>query len=272
MRVLITGASRGIGAATARVFARKHGASLQVALLGRSDGAPSHAALEGTLQETARAVEACGGTAIPVGVDMRDGPALSAAVERAVRSLGGLDVLVNNASVLFPSPTLTPKQMDLLHAVNTRGTLLCIQGCADALAAARGAIVTMAPPIRLGRLEWIAAHPAYTVSKYGMTLATLGAATRRVRANCLWPKRTVATAATKRLDADGVIPGAFSRGRPEEYVAEAVHAVAVDEMRNAQTLLDEDVVEPEDEGTAPLDAFVDDSWLSTKSRARLMRH
>ena len=270
--MLITGASRGIGAATARLFARTHGASLRIALLGRSKDGPSHVALSGTLLETARDVEEHDGAAFPVAVDMSDGSALVAAVEQAVHTLGGLDVLVNNASVLATTPTLSPKRMDLMHAVNTRGTLLCIQTCAEALAESRGAIVTMAPPIRLGRTEWVAAHPAYTISKYGMTLATLGAASARVRANCLWPRRTVATAATRLLEDTGVLPGAFSRGRSEDFVARAVHAVAVERTCNAETLLDEDVLDPDDGGDAPVDAFVDAGWISEKNRARLMRH
>lgn len=263
MRVLITGASRGIGAAVARVFAQHHGSDLQVALLGRSKSRPSHAALEGTLLDTARDVERCGGTALAVHVDMRDGDALRDAMSNVLHSFGGMDVLVNNASVLVPRASASAKQMDLLHSINTRGSLLCIDECRKALEESRGSIVTLSPPIQLGRLDWISAHPAYTISKYSMTLATLGAASVRVRANCIWPARTVATAATLRLEQNGSIPGAHTNGRPAEMVAEAVHRLATKMTCNAATLLDEEIVDFGDgpNSPAPIDAFVDEACI-----------
>jgi NAD(P)-dependent dehydrogenase (short-subunit alcohol dehydrogenase family) len=256
MRVLITGASRGIGAAIARVFAERHGPEARLALLGRSATAPSHPRLEGTLEEVAHECAARhGARATPLGVDLRDAVALRAALAEAQRALGGgLDVLVNNASVLALDPS-SPRDMDLVHAVNVRGTLLCLHDCAPALRASRGAIVTLAPPVRLGRLDWIAApSPAYTLSKYAMTLATLAAADGRVRANALWPKRLVRTAATRRLEAEAGVAGAHSRGRDPRYVAEAVYALATSE-RTAHALYDEDVLPPPDDA-APLDAYV----------------
>ena len=265
MRVLITGASRGIGAAVARAFAEHHGSNLRVALLARSKSKPSHPLLDGTLLETTRDVEARGGAAIPLEVDMRDGPALCQTVASALHSMGGLDVLVNNASVLAVERDASAKTMDLLHAVNARGTMLCLQECRAALEDSRGSVVTLSPPVRAGRLEWISAHPAYTLSKYAMTLATLGAASDRVRANCLWPKRTVATAATRRLEDAGALPGAHSKGRDPRVVAEAVHHLATRSTCNAESLFDEDVVEM-DRDDAPLDAFVDEFHISRRSR------
>lgn len=269
MRVIITGASRGIGAAIAREFARRHGSGLTVALLGRSMSKPTHPSLEGTLLDTTRQVEASGAAALPMEVDLRDGQALRDALSKLVHAFDGLDVLVNNASVLVADPHPTVKEMDLLHAVNVRATLIGLQECADALAASRGSVVTVSPPIRAGRLDWISAHPAYTLSKYGMTLATLGAASDRVRANCLWPRRTVATAATRRLEEAGLLPDAFSRGRDPAVVARAVHALAVETSHNAECLFDEDLVDVPADG-APLDAFVDEQHIP-RARTRGMR-
>lgn len=262
MRVLVTGASRGLGAAVACAFARHHGPTAQIALLGRSLATPSHSGLKGTLLDTKRDVEAYGSLALPVNVDMRDGAQLCRSVSNIIRTFGGLDVLINNASVLRPDRSLASKDMDLVHAVNTRGTLLCLQECRAALEEARGSIVSISPPVRLGRLQWVAQSPAYTLSKYNMTLATLAEASMRVRANCMWPRRTVATAATKMLEEKGVIPGAYSKGRTTDAVAEAVHRLAVRSSLNAETVFDEDLVSF-DCHEAPLDAFVTDDWSGT---------
>ena len=251
MRVLITGASRGIGAAVARAFARKHGADAQICLLARSLDSPSHTGLDGTLARTAREVEAHGALALPLLADVRDATTLQRTMQAALHAFGGLDVLVNNASALWVpeddgaawgrSPA---DKLDLVHSVNARATLLGLDACRDALEASRGSVVTLSPPIRLGRLEWIARHPAYTLSKYNMTLATLAYATASgVRANCLWPKRTVATAATWMLEQRGGVEGAFSRGRSADDVAEAVHELAVGRPElNARALYDEEVL------------------------------
>ena len=265
MRVLVTGASRGLGAAIARAFARHHGAEARIALLGRSLAIPSHPELAGTLERTAREVRAAGATAVPVQVDLRHGEGLVRALCETVEQLGGLDVLVNNASALHARPHATVRQMDLVHQVNARATMLCNEVCAPHLEEARGAIVTLSPAIRLGRLEWISAHAPYTLSKYGMTLATLGRASDRVRANCLWPRRLVATAATRRLEREGLVEGAYTRGRDPDAVAEAVHRLATSHRWNAACLLDEDVLDeaelPPAPG-APLDLFVEEAFTA----------
>lgn len=277
MRVLITGASRGIGAAVARAFARHHGEGKKdcvLALLGRSLSSPSHANLKGTLLDTAREVERLGATAVPLYVDARDGDALRRTVQDAVHSLGGLDVLVNNASALVLPSSSSLKHMDLVHAVNARATMLCLDGCREALSqssffSSAGSVVTLSPPLRLGRLDWISQHGVpYTLSKYDMTLATLAEASDRVRANCVWPRYTVATSATARLEASGSLPHAHSRGRAAEDVGEAVYRVATHPTWNARTLLDDEAwpeMPPPPMG-APLDAFVEEEVVMREIR------
>lgn len=257
MRVLITGASRGIGAAVARVFAAHHGADARVALLARSMTTPSHASLEGTLAKTALDLRDMGAAAFPYEVDMRHGEELVSTVSKAIGRLGGLDVLINNASALHLGEHATVRQMNLLHQVNTRGTMICNETCLPYLEESRGSIVTLSPPIRLGRLDWISSHAPYTISKYGMTLATLARADRRVRANCLWPRRCVATEATRRLEREMGVEGAYSRGRDPHEVAQAVYTVATSRRWNAECLLDEDVYDMPPTN-APLDLFVED--------------
>lgn len=256
MRVLITGASRGIGAAIATAFASNY-PGVQIALVGRSLSNPSHKELKGTLLDTARVVESLGATALPIKVDISDPECWKQSLRGILHSFGGLDVLVNNASMLSVEADTSLKNMNLLYAVNTRATLMANQFCKQSLEESGGAIVTMSPPIHLGRLEYISEHPAYTVSKYGMSLATIGTATLNLRANCLWPRRMVRTAATNLLEKKGLVDGAFSHGRDPSLVAQAVYDLAVKKTHlNARMLLDEDVIDmPPCE--APLDAFVE---------------
>jgi citronellol/citronellal dehydrogenase len=253
---LITGASRGIGLATALRFA-KQGAS--VALLARSRDAPSHPRLRGTLRSAAAAVEAAGGRPIVRGVDVRDRTALRDAVASATEEMGGLDVLVNNASALALGDA--DREADLVHEVNARATMVALEATRAALTSSKGAVVTVSPPVRIGRLDWISDHPAYTISKYAMTMATLAAASRDVRANTVWPRRMVATDATRRLEEEMGVVGAYTKGRPPSVMAEAILRVATAREYNAAALLDEEVLPTRwwsDSSDAPLDAFVSD--------------
>lgn len=256
-RVLITGASRGIGAAVARCFARRHPGA-HIALLARSASKPSHPALEGTLLDVARDCEALGAMALPIEMDLR-GDARHA-VRSAVHSFGGLDVLVNNASALNVSARPSEKQVSLVTDVNVKGTLAVSLACAEALRLSEGSMVTMSPPVDLDRPEWIAGHPHYTVSKYAMTMMTLGFAATGIRANCLWPRYMVSTAATKTLEMAAGADGAYSRGRPPEDVADAIYALATSDL-SGHALYDDEAypdMPPPPKG-APLDAFVQGS-------------
>lgn len=257
LRVLVTGASRGIGRAVAAVFAQKLGAGVSVALLGRSLREPSHAKLRGTLQEAAAEVESHGAIAIPVQADLADGPSTEAALQAAITSLRGLDVLVNNASVLVTDPTPPRRHIDLMHAVNTRGTLLALHAARPFLQASGGTVVTMSPPADVAsRRSNVSPHAAYTLSKISMTLATLAENDWGVRANCLWPARTVATAATRLLEQRGN-EGVYSRGRRAEDVAAVVYELAVRRRDlRGQALLDEELVDMR-ATAAPKDLFVD---------------
>lgn len=258
MRVLITGGSRGIGAAIAARYAAIYAQKATIAVLGRSLTEASHPKTPGTLLKTVEQIEAFGAKGIPFRVDMRDNASLSAVVEEALVAMDGLDILINNASALHLSRTPTIKQLDLLNSVNTKSTLVAIDRCKPSLETSRGAIVTLSPPLHLGNLDWISKHPAYTISKYSMTLATLGAASDRVRANTLWPRHTVATCATKRLEKEGY-KNVHAHGRPVGDVARAVCELSVSHW-NAQTLYDDDVLDLPSTN-APLDMF---ARVSTK--------
>lgn len=255
MRVIITGGSRGIGAAIARTFAKKHGSDAIISVIGRSLTRPSHSSLKGTLLDTVRDVEELGGCGLSFQADMKCADEVTTAVRSAIHSMGGVDVLINNASVLYLSRVTPAKRADLMYQVNTRATLLATQASRKALSQSDvGSVVTLSPPIRTGQLGWISDHPAYTISKYSMTLAALGAASDSVRSNCIWPRYTVATSATRRLEVEMGVEGAFSRGRCALEFADAVHALAVSENHNACTLFDDEVM-PMTQCNAPLDLF-----------------
>jgi citronellol/citronellal dehydrogenase len=235
--LFITGASRGIGLAIA-LRAARDGANTVIA--AKTD--KPHPKLPGTVHTAAAEIEAAGGHALPLVVDIRSDEQVQAAVEAAVGRFGGIDVLVNNASAISLTGTLaTPmKRFDLMMGVNLRGTYLCSQACIPYLAkAANPHILTLSPPLNLDA-KWFAPHVAYTIAKYGMSMCVLGMAEELkamgIAVNALWPRTTIATAALQ------VIPGAgFERSRTPEIVADAAWHV-VTGRETGKFFLDEDVL------------------------------
>ncbi len=122
---VVTGASSGIGRAIAIEFAR---AGADVVVSARSsEKAPSK--LPGTIEDTAREVEAAGRRAIAVPTDVTDEAQVQAMAQRTLDELGRIDILVNNAGISFPAPfSKTPlKSWDLVMNVNLRGPVMCTQ-------------------------------------------------------------------------------------------------------------------------------------------------
>jgi len=193
--VFVTGASRGIGAAIAVALGA---AGAKVALFAKT-GEP-HPKLAGTLYETAKAIEAAGGQALPIVGDLRDAESVGEAIDAAATAFGGLDVLVNNASALDLAGIgeLSLKKFDLIAGINLRGTFAAISAALPHLRESDHAhVLTLSPPLNTDP-KWFASGP-YTTTKYGMTIMTLGTAQTEagVGANCLWPKTTIATAAVE---------------------------------------------------------------------------
>ena len=202
--LFITGASRGIGLAIAK-RAAADGANI-VIVAKTTDPNPK---LAGTIYSAAKEVEAAGGQALPLAVDIRDEDAVLAAVAQAVVTFGGIDILVNNASAISLTNTeATPmKRFDLMNGVNARGTYLCTMACLAELkksaAAGRNAqVLTMSPPLSM-KTHWFQNHTAYSMAKYGMSMCTLGHAGEfkkyGIGVNSLWPRTAIATAAMQMI-------------------------------------------------------------------------
>lgn len=249
--VFITGASRGIGRAIALRCARD-GANVAIA----AKTAEPHPKLQGTIHSVAAEVEAAGGRALPLHLDIRDEAAVEAAVRQTAKQFGGIDALVNNASAISLTGTLsTPmKRYDLMQTVNTRGTYLCSQACLPyLLKAGNPHILTLSPPLNLDP-KWFAPHAAYTIAKYGMSLCTLGMArefaAQGVAVNSLWPRTTIATAAVEVF-----FPESIQASRKPQIMADAAHAILTSDSRSTtgNFFIDEEVLRRA--GVSDLEAY-----------------
>lgn len=227
----MSGGSRGIGLAIAEVLAR---AGARIALLAKTDR--PHPRLPGTIHTAAEAIEAAGGEALPVVGDVRDDAQVEAFVAAAADRWGGVDIVVNNASAiaLAPLADLPPKRYDLMLDINVRGTYLLTRAALPHLRASdRAHVLTLSPPLSTDR-RWLRGHAAYTVSKMGMTMLTLGLAEDErehgVGANCLWPRTLIGTAAVQNLLGGDE---AMARSRAPAIVADAARVVLERDPRAA---------------------------------------
>ncbi|MEH3133718.1 MAG: NAD(P)-dependent oxidoreductase [Mycolicibacterium neoaurum] len=240
--LLVSGGSRGIGLAIALGAARQ---GANVVLLAKT--AEPHPKLPGTVHTAVAEVQAIGAEAIAVVGDVRNEEDVARAVDAAVQSFGGVDIVVNNASAIATEATesLSAKKYDLMMNINVRGTFLLTKAALPHLRASRAAhVITLAPPLNLNPY-WLGAHPAYTVSKYGMTLLSLGWAQEYrdsgIGFSCLWPQTYIATSAvTNMADGDNLA----SASRSPEIMADAAVQILTGppEKSNGQTYIDADVL------------------------------
>lgn len=244
--LFISGASRGIGREIALRCARD-GANIVVT--GKTT--EPHPTLRGTIHSVAAEVEAAGGTALALQLDARDEAAIQAAVEKTAATFGGIDILVNNASAISLTGTLdTPmKRFDLMFGVNVRATFACSQACLPYLRGAENPhILNLSPPLNMNP-RWFKDHVAYTMSKYGMSMCTLGMSAEFARdgiaVNSLWPRTTIATAAIEANFPREILESS----RNAEIMAAAAYAILVRDSRgtNGNFFIDEDVLRAEGE-------------------------
>ncbi|MEO6069668.1 MAG: NAD(P)-dependent oxidoreductase [Chitinophagaceae bacterium] len=243
--VFITGGSRGIGKAIALKFA-KEGANI---VIGAKTVEP-HPKLEGTIYTAAEEIKATGAQVLALQLDVRNEEEIMRSVAEAVRTFGGIDILVNNASAINLTSTeqTEAKRYDLMQSINVRGTFLMSKACIPYLKKSENAhILTLSPPINLNP-KWFGKHVAYTISKYGMSMVVLGLAEElrkyNIAVNALWPKTTIATAAVQNLlGGDYVI----QKSRTPEIVADAAFAIVSkpSDTCTGQFFIDEEVLATE---------------------------
>jgi citronellol/citronellal dehydrogenase len=239
--IFITGGSRGIGREIALRCARE-GAKIVIA--SKTD--KPHPTLSGTIHSVAEEIEALGGKALPLQLDIREEEKVYEAVRTAVDHFGGIDILVNNASAIFIANTEnTPmKRYDLINSVNARGTFVCSQACIPHLKkSANPHILTLSPPLNM-EAKWFKDTLAYTISKYGMSMCTLGMAAEfksaGIAVNSLWPRTTIATAAI-----EVNFPKQFLQAsRKPEIMADAAYAILTSNSREVtgNFFIDEDLL------------------------------
>lgn len=243
--VFITGASRGIGKAIA-IKLGQYGANIAIA----AKSIEENAKLGGTIYSAANEVEAAGGKALPLQVDIRNEQQIVEAVHKTVATFGGIDIVINNASAIQLTGTLQTdvKKFDLMHNINVRGTYLVTQACLPYLQNGNNPhILTLSPPINIID-KWLAPHAAYTLSKYNMSMLALAWAGEfkkdGIASNALWPKTTIDTAAVRNLLGGEQLA---KRSRTTEIIADAAYYILNKQNLEytGNTFIDEDVLAKE---------------------------
>jgi NAD(P)-dependent dehydrogenase (short-subunit alcohol dehydrogenase family) len=240
--IVVSGGSRGIGLAIA-LGAAKRGAN--VVLLAKT--VEPHPKLPGTVHTAVAEVEAAGGNGLAVVGDVRKEEDVQRAVDAAVERFGGVDVVVNNASAISTDPTedLSAKKFDLMMDINVRGTFLLTKAALPHLRKSGDAqVMTISPPLNINPY-WLGAHPSYTLSKYGMTLLSLGwaaeYAAQGIGFSCLWPQTYIATSAVTNLaEGDELV----QRSRSTDIMADAAVTILSKpaSVVNGECFIDADVL------------------------------
>jgi len=281
--IFMSGGSRGIGLAIAKKFA-KDGANIAIA----AKTAEPHPKLDGTIYTAAKEIEAAGGKALPLICDIRDEAAVDAAVDACAEKFGGIDICINNASAVSPTPTTaTPmKRYDLMNEVNARGTFMLSQKCHPYLRKGSNPhIVNLAPPLDMDK-RWFKHHTAYTMAKYGMSMCTLGMAEEfrkdGIAVNSLWPMTSIDTAAVRNvLGGDSMA----KMSRTPAIMADAAYILVNQEAKDytGQFVIDEFILasagetnfkqynQPGYDGPLAADFFIPSDWVA-KSASNVMEH
>lgn len=281
--IFMSGGSRGIGLAMAKKCA-EDGANVAIA----AKTAEPHPKLEGTIYTAAKEIEAAGGKALPVVCDIRDEAAVDAAVAACVEKFGGIDICINNASAVSPTPVVnTPmKRYDLMNEVNARGTFMLSQKCHPHLKKGSNPhIVNIAPPLDMDK-RWFKNHTAYTMAKYGMSMCTLGMAEEfrkdGIAVNSLWPMTSIDTAAVRNiLGGDSMA----KMSRTPAIMADAAYVLLNQEAREftGQFVIDEFILkdtgttdfkqynQPGYDGPLAADFFIPSEWVQ-RSASEVMEH
>ena len=202
--IFMSGGSRGIGLAIAK-HAAAAGANVAIA----AKTSELHPKLPGTVFTAAEEINNAGaGAALGLICDIRSEERVDAAIAKTVKTFGGIDICINNASAVSLTDTAnTPmKRYDLMNEVNARGTYMVSQKALPYLQKSDHAhILNLSPPLDLNP-KWFKHHVAYTIAKYGMSLCVLGMAeefrSSGIAVNALWPLTAIDTAAVRNVIGD----------------------------------------------------------------------
>ncbi len=202
--VLVTGASRGIGKATAQAFLD---AGAKVAVNGRSEASVSAAMAE--LTGAQNAVPAPGDVATVAGCE--------AVVALAVEQLGGLDILVNNAGVFARASVAETDEAtwDYVLDANLKGTFFCSRAALPALKAARGSIVNVASESGVNGYANTSAYCASKGAVVNLTRALAIELTPEVRVNCVCPGVIETDMAREGFAIDGDVEAGLAQQRSQ---------------------------------------------------------
>jgi len=256
---LVTGASRGVGAAVAVALAE---AGCLVAGAARSTaGQPQRT--PGTLDDTVARIEAAGGTALAVPTDLAVEDEVVAMVRTTVDHFGRLDLLVNNAAITFTGDLdIAVRRYDLVMAVNLRAPWVALREAAPHFrAAGGGAVVNVSSAAALYPYPSLA---AYGVSKAGLERLTVDSARQLapdgVAVNCFRIDIPVASegfiANTPGMDrsswepaevaAEGIV---WILGQPPEFSGQLV---SMWDLRQREGIMASRAERPDRQGTPPL--------------------
>lgn len=240
--LIMSGGSRGIGEAIA-IQAARRGAN--VALIAKTT--EPHPKLPGTIYTAAAAIESAGGKALPLVGDIRDDESVADAVARTVEQFGGIDIVVNNASALDLTPTadISMKKYDLMQDINARGAFLLTKTAIPHLRrSANPHVLTLSPPLNL-EPKWFAdIGTAYTISKFSMSLVTIGLAAELagdgIAVNSLWPRTTINTAAVRNILSEELV----ARSRTPDIMADAAISIITkpSDLVTGQCFIDDEVL------------------------------
>ncbi len=241
--VIITGASRGIGEAIALRLARE-GANLVLAAKTVDDSTQK---LKGTIHDVAEAVEAAGGKALALQVDVRDDARVTEMIQLTAAKFGGIDAVINNAGAIMLQPVeLMPiKRFDLVWQINVRACYASAHAAIPFLRE-RGTpthIINMSPPINL-KSRWVGGQTGYTITKYGMTLLSMGLAEElsdtAIIPCSLWPRTGIATSAIEWIGGEDMM----RQCRKPDIMADAVFELLSNPNREhaGKAMLDEEVL------------------------------
>ncbi len=247
--IVITGASRGIGHA---IGVKMASLGANIAILAKT--IEVNPKLPGTIYSAAEDMKKASEAILDIGsrgkvialkTDIRFEDQVLDSLQKVVEEFGGIDMLVNNASAITLSSTLDTdmKRYDLMHSINTRGTFLCSKACIPhLLKSANPHVLNLSPPLTLDP-KWFKDHTAYTISKFGMSMCTLGMAEEfrhKIAFNALWPKTSIATAVVSNLLGGEDL---IKRSRKPAIVADAAAVIfAKDKTYSGNFLIDEQVL------------------------------